>query len=298
MNYQDDQFLTMVEEFLNYAIENDNVKDAYGLSRAVINFLTKNKKELESTPDILDFYNKILVKAEFVALPLLDNNEVVNLLRNNFIRQFEIPFYDFPAKFKNKILGITVFEDRDVFREQVRKVLLDNEEILTGGTTPPRTMEEWLRDYIAKLGLSHVDTLKRSQYFIDLGKDSKLSEKDREKLKVLFDLFEETKLSSLSPFGYDNEVPIVVNNQLCVYRRGRLEKVEKSDIDKIDLTGEGGQKKEAEKGGEIKIKKNISEEDIKRLEELKGVLAAYPEKSLQKKAVEEEIKKLEGGSKK
>jgi len=295
LTYKDDRFMTMVEDFLNTAIETDSFKDAYVLSRSIINFLSKRKKELEQLPEVNDFYRKILIKAEFVGLPLLDDGEIVELLKNNFAQQFEIPAYDLLAKFKRKLITIPVYEDRDVLREEVKKILLSGAGVLTSGPTAPRTVAEWLRDYNAKLGIARIDSLKRSQYFSDLTKNSKLNDKDREKLKTLFDLYEETKLSSLDPLGYDDEVPVVVNGQLYVYKRGRLEKIESSEIKIKGLStgeGKGVEKIGTEAKAGIEPENNIPPARQQQLEELRQILNSYPEQSLPRKAVEEEIRKI------
>jgi len=294
--YQDESFLAKVEDFLNFAIENNDVKSAYNLSRTIKNFLARKKSELEQSPAIYDFYQKILVKAKFVSLPLLDDGEVIDLLKNNFSRQFEIEFYDLAKEFKDKLINTAVYEDRDVLRQEIKKNLLASAEILTSGATSPRTIAEWLRDYNAKLGIERVDSLKRSQYFIDLSKDKKLNDRDREKLKVLFDLYEETKLSSLGPGGYDYDVPIIINDQLYDYKRGLLEKLEG---DQNTLARINGLLKSASTGHTPEISGSADKTASvpsaavnQQLEELRQILNSYPEQSLPRKAVEEEIRKI------
>ncbi|MDD4901705.1 MAG: hypothetical protein PHE24_01060 [Patescibacteria group bacterium] len=304
-SYQDPSFLTKVEDFLNSAAAEDDSKRALVLSRIIAEFLTRKKSELERNPDIYDFYRKALVKAQFIALPLLDNNVVIDLLKNHFVSQFEIDLYNLADKFRTKLIGIPVYEDRDALRREVGKIILASGQLLTGGATPPRTVGEWIKDYSAKLGVGRVDSLKRTQYFLDLGREKKLNEKDQGKLKILFDLYEETKLSSLDPFGYDYDVPVIVQNQYFSYKRGLLEKLggnenELAKINELLKTGTltaavAGEKPATVPGAPSRPPDAAAD---KRIADLKQTAARYRPGSLERKAVEAEIRKLEVRSKK
>ncbi len=325
INYRDPSFLALVGDFLNSAAAEDDSKQALNLSRIIGNFLARKKSEMEQNPDLYDFYRKALIKAQFIALPLLDNNVAIDLLKNHFITQFEIDFYDLLDKFRTKLINIPVYEDRDALRREIGKILLDSGQLLTGGAMPPRTVGEWIKDYSAKLGIGRADSLKRTQYFLDLGRERKLSEKDQRKLKALFDLYEETKISSLEPFGYDYDVPIIVDGKYFIFKRGILEKLEGNEnefnrINGLLKTGEeeaaaaAGQKPAIAPGAPRAKGIPVSPRGVpasssatgfaalsaadKQIDDLKQTAAKYRPGSLQRKAVEAEIKKLEGRSQK
>lgn len=250
----------------------ENLQDkAFELLNLFKKVLADNKNELDKYKDIYYFYKKIIIKLSFISLPVLDDEDVVDLMKNYFTWQFRIPDYDLSGKFKAKLINAEIFENRDKLKDGIKKVLLNNKEVITG-KAGIRTISDWLKDYNSKLGIGAADKLKRSQYLVDLKKNKGLDEHDLKKLKTLFDFYESLKLSSLTPQGFEEEPPVVVDNKLYIFRQGTLEAVE-SKIKEVEPL-------KAINGYETKIT------------ELKDMLSQYPEGSLERKAVEEELKKL------
>lgn len=273
------EYIEMVKKVSQRILEENLQDKAFELLNLFKKVLADNKNELDGYKDIHSFYKEVIVKLSFVSLPVLDDEEVVGLMGNYFTRQFGIPNYDLLGKFKAKLINAEIFENRDKLKDGIKKVLLNNKEVITG-KAEIRTISDWLRDYNSKLGIGAADKLKKSQYLVDLKKNKGLDEQDLEKLKTLFNFYEGLKLSSLTPQGFEEEPSVVVNNKLYIFRQGTLEAVE-------------GKIKEVEP------LKAIDGYGVK-ITELKDMLSQYPEGSLERKAIEEEIAKLKtgGGDKK
>jgi len=302
-NIQDRDYMDSVQDFLDEVINTDNHKLAFELLRELGKNLAKQKEEIKNNPELIDYYNKIIVKAKFIALPLLDDKEVVELVRKYFTWQFRIPYYDFLEKFNFKLLNIFIYEDRDKIKENLRNVLLNNEQVITSKASK-RKISEWLRDYNSKIGTGQADNLIKTQYFTDLKKIKELDESDRNRLRVLFDFYEKLKLSSMSPQGFEEEIPIVIDGNYYIFKQGELEPV--SEKAQKARTVIGPPKTESEKKvEEIKekeeeysagsIERKALEEEVSRekeIEDLQYMANKFIEGSLERRAIEEEIEKM------
>ena len=265
------EYIEMVKKVSQRILEENLQDKAFELLNLFKKVLADNKNELDGYKDIHSFYKEVIVKLSFVSLPVLDDEDVVDLMKNYFTWQFRIPNYDLAGKFKAKLINAEIFENRDKLKGEIKKVLLNNKGIITG-KAEIRTISDWLKDYNSKLGIGAADKLKRSQYLVDLKKIKGLDERDLEKLKTLFNFYEGLKLSSLTPQGFEEEPSVVVNNKLYIFRQGTLEAVE-------------GKIKEVEP------LKAVDEYGAK-ITELQKMLSQYPAGSLERKAVEEELRKL------
>jgi len=264
----DNDYLESLKYVANVIIIRDDVKNAYILLNVLKEAVAAKKSELAANKEIYNFYKKVIIRIRFIALPLLDDKEVIDLLANYFTWQFDLPDYDMMEKLSSKLTNILILADRDKFKASLKEALLANQETITNNAEI-KTIADWLKNYSSKLGLGVADNLERTQYFIDLTKVKGVDEHYVNKLKVLFNFYEALKFSSLTPEGFDEEIPMMINNKLCIFRRGVLEPVDK-------------------------IKGIISaDEKVNNLEEFKKLAANYPVGSFERKAIEEEIKKLE-----
>lgn len=267
----DKSFVDLVLVDIEDIVETNDIKKARDLANWLQEAIDKNKKFLENYPEIIKFYKKTIIKAKFVALPLLDNQVVLDLIRNYFTWQFRIDNYDIIEKLKNKLNNIIVYEDRDKFKNEIKNILLNSNLIITSKATK-KTIREWLNDYNSQIGLDPADSVKKTKYFIKLKENKDLDEYARKKLNILFEFYEKLKLSSLSPEGFEEDVPIVIDNKFYVFKQGKLEPIEEKKVSK---------------------KLGIPEtEEEKQVDKLQLLLQKYPEGSLERRAVEEEIKKI------
>ncbi|MDD5071413.1 MAG: hypothetical protein PHQ42_01625 [Patescibacteria group bacterium] len=278
----DDDYLESLKKVFDIIVRSNDVKHAQILVKVLKEAMAARKRELEAVKEINDFYKKIVIKLKFIALPLLDDADIMDLVKNYFTWQFRLPDYDIMEKLSAKLLNIVVLEDRDKFKAGLKGAILNNKETITS-RAEIRTVADWLKNYISKLGLDIADNLKRTQYLVDLTKVKGLDEDYVNRLKILFNFYESLKFSSLTPLGFDEEIPMVMKGKSYIFRRGRLDPV--GEI-KIRGTADGG----------VEADKN----EIQELEALKQMLSKYPEGSLERKAIEDEIAKLKtgGGEKK
>jgi len=276
----DDDYLKSLKNVFDIIIGSNDVKHAQILLKVLLEAMVVRKSDLEINKEINDFYEKIVIKLKFIALPLLDDTDIIYLVKNYFVWQFRLPDYDIMEKLSAKLLNILVLEDRDKFKASLKVAILNNKETITD-RAEIKTVADWLKNYIAKLGLGPVDNLKRTQYLVELTKIKGLDEHYINRLKTLFNFYESLKFSSLTPQGFDEEIPMVIDEKLFIFRHGVLEPVGETKIRQTAGSAPAADKNAVEKP-----------------ETLEQMLARYPAGSLERKAIEEEIRKLESGSRK
>jgi len=276
----DNDYLESLKKVFDIIVRNNDVKHAQILLKVLIEAMAVRKSELEADKEINDFYKKIVIKLKFIALPLLDDEDIIDLVKNYFAWQFRLPDYDIMEKLSTKLLNILALEDRDKFKAGLKREILNNKETITS-RTEIKTVADWLKNYISKLGLGIADNLKRTQYLVDLTKIKGLDEHYIKRLKTLFNFYESLKLSSLTPLGFDEEIPMVIDEKLFIFRRGVLEPVGEVKIRQTTASASAANKNENQELGA-----------------LKQMVSQYPAGSLERRAVEEEIRKLELGSRK
>ena len=229
-------------------------------------------------------YKKIIIRLKWQILPMLTDDEVMDLFRNHFSQIYKMPDYDFGQKLKAFLLGFIVFQDRDNFKKDLRQALLNNQEKLTGKKIIINNQEKiptvgnWILEYNSNLGSGEVDNIKRIRYFTNSKNIKNLDEKEKARVKTLLDLYERLKLSSFTLEGLEEDIPVDEPGHIGIIRNGVFEPFREENIDYQPV--------------KVQAATVVKSGQENNLEELKQMAAGYPAGSLERKAVEEEIDKL------
>jgi len=273
-------FIEESKAIITDIIKYDDTKKAFDLLALLRGVMQTSKKELEKDQKLNSFYGKMLITLKFIALPLIDDEDVLGLIKYNFTKQFLISDYDLLSKFINKLKNILLIEERDAFKEMVSEVILENLEKITNGD-PFATINNWLKNYISQVGLNQADVIKKTQYLVDLKKYKNITTADEKKLTTLFNFYNLLKLSSQTIEGFETGIPVVSDNKLYIFKQGIMEAVPDISKEYIKLSNL------------LKDNKIITSGDMSDLAELKQLATEYPAGSLEHKAVIEEIEKLQ-----
>ena len=114
-------YADLLPEISDYIVANDDRFKALELSRLLSRAIDGNINELRAQPKLLRFYQSEVLKLKFVCLPALGDKEVIGLIKDNFCFQFKLEDYNILAKIADKILSILVIDDRNVFKEELKK---------------------------------------------------------------------------------------------------------------------------------------------------------------------------------
>ena len=280
------EMIQKFDETIDEIVVSNSVGDAKELYAALEGLFSRNPDFKTADPNIFNKYYEYFVAVRFVILPGMESETIVRLIKKNFSFVLNHPEYDLESKIRYKIKTILDLSERDAFKAKIKTVLLENGarlgriKINVGGVEKDPTIANWLKDYYMNVGIEPADAFKLNQHFT-LSKNIKLlTPAEQIKLKNLFKFFELMKISSEKFPQYDEDFTVILpNGEINLFSGGKLEKIPQEAL-KIfnEIT-------------KIAENENKSEE----IEGLKKMLQNYPEGSLERRAIEEEMRKLESG---
>lgn len=272
-NYTIKEIKQKVDEFSEY----DDFRGAYECYKELKEKLEESRLK-QTDPKLYGQYYNLLVKLKFLSLNFFDDwGEVEKLLKNHFEAVYNINYYNLWNKLKINLLTVPDLKKRDEIKNSLKKALLSCNRIIIDKEKNkdiknfPKTVAEWLNDFNINLGIGKIDNLKKIKYLTNGENVKKLSERDKNRIKYLLNLYEKLKFSSLTPQGFEEDVPIVIEGKFYIFKQGVLE-----PIGHEERTLSGIPKSEEEKS----------------LDELKQMAKQYEPGSLERKAIEEEMRKL------
>lgn len=235
------------------------------------------------------FFNKLnqqIHKLKFISLNYFDDwEEIGRLIEKYFNLALQLEYYNPWEKIKVNLLAVSDLRERDKAKELIKNKLLNSDcRILDADKYKnikdlPVTVSGWLKNYHASLGLKKIDNLKRIEYLTNGQFIKHLTTEDKNKLKTLFNFYEKIKVPSSDQYGFEGEVPMVIDGEDVIFSNGEAETISPSIFKMIK---------------EVKMVDSSSptNESNNQLEELKQLAASYPAGSFERKAVEEEMDRI------
>ncbi len=281
----------MIEKF-NKTISNiiiaDSISEAKELIVVLLDIFLHNPEFNKINFSLYKIYYYYLVAMKYVAIVDLEQKEIIELIRDNFGFVLDCPEYDLDRKINYKIRTIIGLEKRDIFKKEVRQALLEcnallgKNKILINGQEQAPTVANWLKDFYIKFGMEKVDSLKINEYLVNSNNIKFLSSEEKMKLKKLLGFFENMKVSSvLYPMFEESFVAVLPNGKVSLMSFEKMEVIPPNILKLYE---------------EIKNITNLEKQnfnDRNNIDELKKMVANYSVGSFERKAIEEEIKKLE-----
>lgn len=252
-----------------------------------------DENSLESVePALFARLNRLIVRLKWVAMNIFNREEVFDLFSSHLQEAFSMGEYlDLSDKFRSFLLGVTLHEERDEIKSNIKNILNRSQAQLTSkklasGQSP--TVENWLKLYISSLGIGIVDKLKLNQFYLNDLNFRNLSDPEKEKVKKFFAFYEKLKLSSLTVEGIEEPVPVATPDFEGWIHDGIVERTNylRDKNDRLNNQAQAPVEASPSIG-------NINPQ-ASRIEELKILLQQYPEGSLERKAISEEIDKMNG----
>ncbi|MFZ5391229.1 MAG: hypothetical protein ACOZAJ_03080 [Patescibacteria group bacterium] len=210
----------------------NDVDEAYWLVKNLKPFM-KDKDFLNDNSDIAKRYRSLFYRCEFVCLDLLPDQEVLDLFQHHFAEFFSIyQNIDLWSRIRAILLARYILEDRDSFKQKIRKALENNQELLGQGNIfvadeqKPATISNWLLDYTGNVGTGKSESLKKAEYLTNSLNVKALSSINREHLRELINFYEKLKISSLSPEGLEDPVGTEIDGKQVTFREGNFEEID------------------------------------------------------------------------
>jgi len=180
----------------------------------------KELPELENQlPLIFKEYQQIIAQLRFISLSLLDSQETIDLIKNNFDLLLNLcndPYFDYDLAEQLKLRLITLsFFDDEILRVKLEKALrscdlkITSEKIiLLDKKTVNPSLANWIIDYDQRLYDKQDRALARIEYLSNSSNVVKLSVEEKEKIKKMISFYDFINTSSLIPSGYASDIPI------------------------------------------------------------------------------------------
>lgn len=201
-------------------------------------YLLEKQKIKETNPRMFEDYQKLVNRAKLVALPVLSDEEVLNILENNIVSALDIELYDLWYKLKSKLINIYNLDKRSDFRERCYRTLEKNKQFLT---REPILKEErpitgevanWLAEYRGETeDLRKADKEIRSGFYLSIfftrnKSYGRLSPEEKERVKKILELYEKLRIPSHSLEGMEELIVFVdEKGEMSIFKEGVMEKV-------------------------------------------------------------------------
>jgi hypothetical protein len=198
-----------------------------------------------------------------------------------------LSFDNYSDEYNQVLISLLVEKERQ-FQNELEKAILNNNEILTSasfsvdGKPVMPTISNWLKYFIKEKGSSLFDNIILTNFLTDSQNCRVLSEEEKKTVKRLLLLYRNFKFFPDSMPNQTGEGWEIIPSEGEVSGSGKARTVS------TPQTGDFFAKAKAAAAGSA-----ISEEDRKKIDDLKKMALNYKTGSLERMAVDEEIKKIE-----
>ncbi len=280
------EFLEKVKKKAEDFLASDSFQEGYDLAKSLKLSIDKDNFKAE-LPELYKEYYLISIRLAWLGLNIMKEADVRDMFQYHFSKIFRIPDYDIWQKVRTILISIIILSDRDRFKKSLRDALLNNKEKLTfqklkiGNEEKEPTVGNWLLDYTRNLGGGIADKLKFSQFLTNGANIRKLNHQERDRVRMLFELYERLKLSSQTLEGIEEDIPIdeefgkgiISEGVPHFYKEDENSRAFENIADSVIRERDGGS-------------------PGTKLPSLKDLINSYPVGSLERKALEEELKRL------
>jgi len=205
------------------------------------------EKHLIVYQDCLDLLNK----SKWFSWIYLSTQETIALFGPGFNFVLSDKTYPLEQNLSLFLLEVPILSVRDEYKSKIRNKLLDNQEEITSERIISKnqriipTVANWLRYYNQQLGTEEVKGVNMAAFLVKDKNIVKLNPNEKEKIKRLFKLYEELKISALTVEGLEEEEYWVSDTGIEFHKRNKVENISKSAIIHKGLNKEEGIPKEA-----------------------------------------------------
>jgi len=273
-------FTKKVDELIYYLDDIEGNKLVREIKRSNSIGFIYGKKDLEVS----------YIALQFLIMPFLSDNEVADLFKNDLNVGLSINEIDLTERIKKRSVLIHNLEERDKSKEMLKNQINISQTVITKEISVDnkkmKTVSDWIKDYLANIGEVKAGTIKEAEYFTKRSNFKFLNEESAKILKKLFALYKYLSFSSLTPEGFEDDLLLQTKDgKLITTNKGEVVILYDPNKEINKFTVSQGQK----------ISENVSQEynEINNsLSNLESLAAKYPSGSLERLAVEEEMKKI------
>ena len=211
----------------------DKIKKWHRVKKSLEDFLKQNRDLPEQNPTLYKELLDLLNKFQWFSFFYLSSDETIDLFKQGL--NFALSRKDYPLENYLSIflLNIPLLSIRDEYKTKIRDALLENKEKIT--SKKPFTTANWLKLYNQELGTGTIERLKIAEFLTKNKSIRDLSSSEKEKIKRLFEFYEELKISALTIQGLEEEEYTVTETGIELLKRGRVEDITKPAVFETDI---------------------------------------------------------------
>ncbi|MFA6391709.1 MAG: hypothetical protein WCW66_03055 [Patescibacteria group bacterium] len=233
---EDLKLLEKYKEYIDYVEFNNEIALAKDISDMLLALFGHTPNFNVKNPDLFKEYQSILIRARWVALPLLKDPDVLEMFEKYYMEGMAMSeLVDIQEKLKINLLNHLLPEDRDKLKLAIRKALERNVQLITKDKLQADeekrdpTIANWILDFTSELGTNMFDRVKENQYFVNGNNTKKLSETEKTNLRVLLNIYRRCGRSSLTLEGNEEPIPVDTENRVGTIREGQFEEIKMKD---------------------------------------------------------------------
>ncbi|MCD4694129.1 hypothetical protein K8R62_02100 [bacterium] len=305
MKREEEQKIEKIEKEVESIIDFNEYDRAHILSKNIEGYIEEDGFKAKF-PDLYKKYRKIKTRLEWVCLFMFNEKKVLSFFDGHFQYGLDLLDYDFFSlweKLRPFLLSrFPLLEERDNFKTRLIDILNQNKAYLTSkklSNNNGPSVKNWIKIYTGKIGLKSADSLEFRNFFTSNNDYKKLNEKEKVRVEKFFKFYERLKKSSFNADGIEDNIPIDTDNFKGAINDGEIIKYNRLDakaekILKVVMEDRG----DIEQNGVEEEKNNENIDGIKNkdLDQLFEMREHYPHGSLERRAIDEEIKKLESNN--
>ncbi|MFH1187803.1 MAG: hypothetical protein V1688_02980 [bacterium] len=239
----EEEIFQAISAFASDIFISQDFKLAYGLIKDLEEIFREQPDFSKRHPMRYEQYQDIIIKAKFVALSQIKEEEIISLFNNHFKEMFELEDYDPAEMLRGVLLVMSVYEHRDEFKQKIKQALLNNKQAITSQKLKMQIGEEvkefmpmvsnWLKDYNKEAGGGPVSRIAVARYITNNKNIKVLDEEEKKIVVALIEFYEFLKKSSLTDEGAEEKMVVVVDGKLKLFNQGRLEELESPKVKEL-----------------------------------------------------------------
>lgn len=236
----------------------------------------QDKELILQDKTLINFY----ILLQFLIIPSLSINEIVELFKNNLGIGLKNDELDIAERVRKKLILVDL-SDRDNLKNEFKSALIVNKEkiireIPISAEKKLATVGDWVKDFIANIYSKDKTVLSQAEYFYKQNYYLSLPENEKLIIKKLFSLYKYLSTSSFLPDGFEDDILMrTEDGKLITTKRGQV----------VVLYDP------AKAAKEKKLPENNTKNTITNPTDLQTLAAQYPAGSLERKAIEDEIRR-------
>jgi len=272
-----------------YIIDGDLVLEALAFAKEIESATERNKEALAGNVRIKNVYTKYIVSLKYIALPRLEKEEVLAILKTDLLLGINLPDYDLYYKLKEKISSLDTQSDVDDFKRQVQNALQVNNEIvgdkkiIIGGRELMPSVANWLKDYNAICMSEEFSDTCLEQYFSSNINIVSLPEQKQNLIKKVIILFENLKRSiGLIDAQRESITVALPDGSLGKYQDGKVVKITQNGKAEEEYKISETEKQAIENAlhPEEELAKDMDDMEFVSIDEKKGEMLEFLKKNI------------------